>query len=200
MPSGRFINLRAKPFRDADLILDVLSKEGERFVFTAKNALNSRRRFSGGVLEPFNFVEIFYTQAKSGFYYVQEARVIEAFAGLRKDYRKLELAFHFVKLISKGTYEGLSDNKNLFDLLGNSLKTLETSDTPHLLRLQFELKYLFYLGFLALNDDTGEFIAKPVRSHHEIHLTEDEYLYLNQLTQKLLREGDLLERSSGLQV
>ncbi len=192
MPSGRFINLRAKPFKDADLILDVLSKEGERLVLTAKNARNSRRRFSGGVLEPLNFVEIYYTQAKSGYLYVQEAKVIKGFAGLRQDYRKLEMAFHFVKLIAKATYEGLPDNKSLFDLLGNSLHSLETTDQPHLLRLQFELKYLYYLGFLALDDDTIEFVLKPVSLHRQIDLTDDEYVYLNHLTQRLLREGDFV--------
>ena len=191
MPSGRFINLRAKPFKDTDLIMDVLSKEGERLTLTAKGALNSRRRFMGGVLEPLNFVEIYFTKAKSGYLYVQEAKVIESFSGLRKDYAKLEMAFHFVKLISKATYEGLSDNKRLFDLLGNSLKVLENTDRPHLLRLQFELKYLYYLGFLALDDDTNEFVAKPVSLHRQIDLTDEEYLYLNKHTQHLLRTTDL---------
>ena len=191
MPSGKFLNLRAKAFNDADLILDVLSREGERLVLTAKNALLSKRRFSGGVLEPLNFSEIYYTQAKSGYLYVQEARVIYPFSGLRSDYRKLEVAFHFLKLISKATYEGLPDNKRLFDLLGNSLKALEATDQGHLLKLQFELKYLFYLGFLAPDDDTGEFVAKPVGSHNQIKLTDDEYLYLNQVTQRQLKDCDL---------
>lgn len=192
MPSGRFINLRAKPFHDADLIMDVLSKDGERLVLTAKNALNSKRRFSGGVLEPLNFVEIFYTKAKSGYLYVQEAQVIYPFTGLRQDYRKLEIAFHFLKLIAKGTHEGLSDNKSLFDLLGNSLRMLETTNKDWLLKLQFELKYLYYLGFLALDDDSAEFVAKPVSLHQQIALTDEEYHYLNQRVQKQLREEDFL--------
>jgi DNA repair protein RecO (recombination protein O) len=122
---------------------------------------------------------------------VQEARVIEGFTGLRKDYRRLELAFHLVKLIGKATYEGLPDNQRLFDLLGNSLRLLESTEKPHLLRLQFELKYLYYLGFLAGDEDTSEFISKPVNAHQTIDLTEDEYLYLNQNTQNLLKNIDL---------
>lgn len=188
MPSGRFLTLRAKPFRDADLILDVISKEGERLVLTAKNALNSKRRFGGGVLEPLNFVEILYTQAKSKYLYVQEAKLVYSFSGLRSDYQRLELAFYFLKLVTKGTYEGLQDNKALFDLLGNSLKVLEETQSLNTLKLQFEFKYLYYLGVLALDEDTSEFIAKPVSQHSQIELTDEEYHYLSQMTKKGLQE------------
>ncbi len=191
MPSGRFINLRAKPFHDGDLLVDVLSKEGERLTLTAKNALQSKRRFAGGVLEPINFVEIFYTQARSGYLYIQEAQIIYPFTGLRSNYRNLEVAFHFLNLISKSTYEGLPDNQRLFDLLGNSLRALEETDQPLMLKLQFELKLLYYLGFLALNDDTSEFIAKPVSLHKQIDLTDDEYFYLAKTAQHHLKEINL---------
>ena len=188
MPSGRFLTLRAKPYND-DLIVDALSKEGEKFTFSAKNAIKSKKRFAGGVLEPLHFVEFFYTQSKSGFYYIQEAKVIHGFSELRKDYHKLEMAFYFIKLISRATYEGLSDNKALFDLLGNSLKALESTEKPELLKLQFELKYLFYLGLLEISDDTGEFVGKPMNLHHQIELTDDEYLYLNQMTKQRLKQS-----------
>ena len=188
MPSGRFLTLRAKPFNNADLIIDALSIEGEKLTFTAKNALVSKRRFGGGVLEPLNFSELFYTQARSGYLYIQEARIIYGFQGIRDNYRKLEVAFHFLKLISKGTWEGLADNKQLFDLLGNSLKALEITDKEDLLKLQFELKYLFYLGFLSLDEDSSEFVAKPVSLHSQIELTDEEHIFLNQLVRQRLRE------------
>lgn len=195
MPSGRFINLRAKVFRESDLLIDVISKEGERLTFSAKNAVKSKRRFSGGVLEPLNFVEFFYTQSKSGFLYIQEAKLIYSFSGLRDDYKKLECAFYFLKLISKATQEGLQDNQQLFDLLGNTLKVLETSENPSLLKLQFELKYLFYLGFLALDKDTEEFVAKPVHANEQIQLTDEEYFYLSQLVMKQLKQVEVLEKT-----
>lgn len=198
MPSGRYLLLRAKPFNNADLIIDALSKEGEKLVLTAKNATNSRRRFSGGVLEPLNFVEIYYTQAKSGYHYIQEARIVYGFAGLRENYRKLELSFHFLKLISKATYEGLADNSQLFDLLGNALRALETTEKEDLLKLQFELKYLFYLGFLEPDDDTSEFVAKPISLHNQIELTEDESLYLSQLAKRRLRDTQIEVHQEGV--
>ena len=194
MPSGKFINLRAKPFNDSDLLIDAISKEGEKWVFTAKNALKSKRRFSGGVLEPINFVEIFYTESKAGFFYIQEAKVIEGFPELRKNYQKLQWAFHFLKLISKGTREGLGDNRSLFDLLGNSLKTLQTTENPLHLKLHFEIKFLYYLGFLDLNEDSNEFVARPVSENHKIHLTDEEFNFIDQKTKALLRDMDLTLR------
>lgn len=192
MPSGRFINLRAKAFNESDLIIDGLSREGERFTFTAKNALKSKKRFAGGVLEPLNFVEFFFTQSKAGYYYIQEAKLVYGFTGLRDDYRKLEVGFHFLKLISKATQEGLADNRRLFDLLGNALKSLETAEDPYLLKLQFELKYLFYLGFLAPDGETGEFVALPISESEKIQLTDDEYNYMNQLVKRQLKQVELL--------
>lgn len=187
MPSAKFINLRAKPFNDADLLIEGLSKQGEKLSLTAKNALLSKKRFGGGVLEPLNFVEFYYTQARSGYLYIQEAKVLYGFAGLRQDYRRLEFAFHLVKLISQATFEGLQDGSVLFDLLGNSLKSLETAKDMNLLKLHFELKYLFYLGVLELSDDTAEFIAKPVSLHNQIRLTDDEFSFLQQRANHGLR-------------
>ncbi len=191
MPSGKFINLRAKPFKDSDLLIEALGKNGDKIILTAKNAVNSKRRFSGGVLEPLNFVEIFYTEAKSGFYYIQEARVINGFPQLRENYKKLQISFHFLKLISKGSQEGLGDNKGLFDLLGNALNTLQTSNNlPHL-KLHFEIKFLYYLGFLELTDDTSEFIALPISKNKQIKLTDEEYSYLDQKIKRFLKEVEI---------
>jgi len=181
MPSGKFLTLRAKVFAESDLILDVLSKQGERLTLSAKNAVKSRRRFAGGVLEPLNFVEIQYTQSKSGsgHFYIQEAKSLYSFSGLRQDYQRLELAFKMLQLIAKVAQEGLGDNPQLFDLLGNSLRTLETSQHPFLLFLHFKVKTLYSLGFLGLDDDTREFVTLPTSEHSKIKLTDEEYRHLS---------------------
>ena len=191
MPSGRFIILRSKKFNDSDLLVDVLSREGERLSLTAKNGAKSKRRFAGGVLEPINFSEIQYTAAKSSFLYIQEAKLIDGFTGLRQDYQRLELAFHLLKLVAKAAQEGLPDNKALFDLLGNTLRVLESSSDLHLLKLQFELKYLYYLGFLAPDQDTAEFVALPIKDHTKIQLTDEEHNHLSHLTKKQLNSIEL---------
>ena len=191
MPSGKFLLLRAKPFRENDLIIDALSKSGEKFTFSALNALKSKKRFAGGVLEPLNYVEILYSQSQAGHLVIQEGKILYGFPKLRESYAKLQMAFHLLKMIQKVSHEGLGDNHEIFDLLGNSLRELETSDEPHLLKLQFELKYLFYLGFLAPDKDTKEFIGKTISQHQSIELTEEEYQYLSQVTLQKLKQIDL---------
>lgn len=212
MPSGKFINLRKKVFKESDVIVDSLSANGEKFSFKAGNALGSQRRFPGGVLEPLNFVELFYTRSRSGYLYLREARLIYDFYGLRGNYEKLETGFHFLKLISSGSREGLSDNKSLFDLLGNSLKTLESienqdsdssdtqfqensvkgeskcSDQIKRIQIHFEIKYLYYLGFLSPDSDTEKFVNLPVKQCHRIELTDREFIRLDRIISKKLKE------------
>lgn len=173
-------------------MIDAIGVDGSRVKLTAKNAIKSRNRFGGGVLEPLNYVELHYTQAKSGYYYIQEANLIYGFSDLRTNYKKLENAFYFSQLIAKATGEGLQDNKQLFDLLGNALKALETADEFQILKLHFHLKYLYYLGILALDDDTKEFIATPVNKYQSIKLTPDEQTYLQQFARQRLKESDLI--------
>ncbi len=180
MPSGKFINLRRKVFKEADIIIDSLDRKGEKFSFTAGHALKSQRRFSGGVLEPLNFVELSYSQTRSGYLYLREARLIDGFYGLRQNYGKLEVGFHFLKLVAGGSREGLSDNKALFNLLGNGLKTLEKAESPERLKLHFEIKYLYCLGFLSPDSHTREFLSLPVNQYHQIKLTGGEFISLNQ--------------------
>lgn len=187
MPSGRFITLRVKQFGDSDLIVDVLSKQGERLSLTAKNARKSRRRFAGGVLEALQFIELYYMRSKAGYLYIQEAKLVDAFSEVRNNYQKLQVGFSFLQLISKATQEGLQDNKQLFDLLGNSLKALERSDQLTLLKTQFQLKYLFYLGFSAIDEDSEEFITKPIGEHASIRLTDDELTYMSQYAHQQIR-------------
>ena len=188
MLSGRFLTLRAQPYNN-DLLIEALSKEGEKITLNAKNGLISKKRFAGGVLEPLKFVEFFYRQSKSGFNYIEEVRVIDDFMSLRESYEKLEIGFYFLKLISKGTHPGLLDNQALFDLLGNSLRALVSSRKPLLLKLQFEMKFLHALGFLEVNNDNQDFLSLGVAKHNDLLLTDDEVDYLAQANKLRLRQA-----------
>ena len=214
MPSGKFINLCRKVFKESDFIIDSLSNNGEKFSFRATNALKSQRRFPGGVLEPLNFVELFYTKSRSGFLNLKEAKLIYDFYGLRQNYKKLETGLYFLKLLKEGSREGLSDNKSLFDLLGNSLKTLEKienckpngfdvqssknstntkddlkySNQIKRLKLHFKIKYLYYLGFLSPDSDTKEFIETPVNKYDQIGLSEKKFIHIDQMISKQIKE------------
>lgn len=197
MPSNRFLILRAKPFQESDLILDVLAKDGERMTLSAKNALRSQKRFGGGVLEPLNFIECLYTQSQAGHYYIQEAQVLQSFTGLRTRYDRLECAFYFLKLIQKTTFAGLQDNHALFDLLGNSLKALETSDSIEKLKVIFEVKLLHILGYLEIDDRTELILKTAVRYHEKVNLSLEDFAKLKSRMQKQWLEMQILQKEAG---
>lgn len=188
LSNPKFIILRSKVYQESDLILDVLSKQGEKFTVTAKNAVQSRKRFAGGVLEPLNYVELHLSESRQHRFYVQEARCLNSFPGLRKDYDRLSQAFLLLKFINKLSQEGLGDTPQLFDLLGNTLNSLQASQDPQLLALHFQIKCLYHLGFLPHNDDFAEFVATPVAHHQSLILSDEEFNHLKKLTEYQVRE------------
>ncbi|MCB0377013.1 MAG: DNA repair protein RecO [Bdellovibrionales bacterium] len=191
MPSGRFIILGKRASGESDLVIDVLSKQGEKLSLWANNALKSRKRFAGGALDPLNFVELHFTQSQKGYLNLKESRILYGFPELRKDYSRLQMAFQFLIWVSKGAKEGLVDNQVMFDLLGNGLRALETTKTPYILKLHFEIKLLYYLGFLEVTDDLEEFILRPLGEHSKIHLEQDEYQFLADHMNKQMKSIDL---------
>ena len=205
--------------------------------FTAKNALKSRYRFPGGILDPLNFVELFYSKSRSGYFYLNSARLMDDFYRIRLDYNKLELAFHFLRLASRGSHQGLSDNKPLFNLLGNSLKSLEKMENINLsenfsgsneklssfqtlndlnktedlkligddwtpgagsclkkvenlkmIKIHFEIKYLYYLGFLSPVGEIEEFVRKPVSEFRKVSITGKIFSHIRMFIDKQLKE------------
>jgi len=134
--------LKKIKYAESDLILNCLNSYGARINFIAKGALRSRKRFGGGVLDPLNYVQTSYQEKKNSdsLVLLKEATLIEDFPGLRSSYDRLETGFHFLKLILKLSREGVMDGNEVFHLLGNALRSAETSRNLHLLRTQFEMK------------------------------------------------------------
>lgn len=118
----------------------------------AKGALRSKKRFGGGVLEPSHFVEISYRDhsesAPDRLHLLGEATLINGFEGLRTDFERLQLALYFLKVIHKLSQEGVVDDREIFDILGNSLTALETTKNSAELKLLFELKLLVHQGVI----------------------------------------------------
>ena len=171
MASIKALILRAKPYQEADLIIEALGSLGERHSFLAKNASKSRRRFGGGVLDPLQFVELFFTARSSGFDMVHEGKILYGFPHLRQDYEKIQIGLHFLKLAQMVTRDGMDENKILFDLIGNALRTLEKSADPAKLKVHFEIKFLFYLGFYAPSDELTVFTQTPVSQNAKIEMS-----------------------------
>lgn len=144
----RFIILRKMKYSEADLILHAISPKGEKLSFIARGALKSKKRFGGGILEPSHFVSFIYKPAtdEGQLNVLQEATLINDFPGIRKDYDHLELALHVLECVSKVSQEGDKNSEFLFNLLGNTLKAIETAQDPLVLKMHFYLKFLLQQG------------------------------------------------------
>lgn len=151
LEQGRFFILKTHKYSEADLLLQCLSIDGGRVGFIAKNALRSRKRFSGGLLEPTHLVQFFYRKnnREGALPYVHEALLLEDFNGLRKSYDRLTTALSILEMIRRVSQEGDKSSQFLFNLLGHSLKAIEKSQNLGLLKLHFMIKFLYQQGVLT---------------------------------------------------
>ena len=143
------IVLKQNRFSESDLIVKVLNPKGALLSFIAKGALKSKKRFTGGVLEPGNFIGVEYRKSRrSALHFLCQAWPLKRFEGLRTSYDQVQLAFHFLSLIEKVGQEGEEDSPHLFNLLGNTLSALEKSRYLPALQFLFELRLLCLQGVL----------------------------------------------------
>lgn len=148
----RAIVLKRTPFSESDLILHLLNPQGEKVSCFARGALKSKKRFPGGVLEPTHFIEALLKPAKQadGLATIEEARLIDSFSDLRKDYENLESALFCLECVDKIATGGFSHSSSLFDLLGHTLRKLQSSKQPEFIKILFFIKVLYEQGVLEI--------------------------------------------------
>ena len=146
----KVIVLKQHCFGEADLIVRALNQTGALISFIAKGAVKSRKRFIGGILEPGHFIGVEYKHSrKSSLHFLRQAWFLRRFGGIRKNYDRLKLALHFLSLVEKISQEGVEDSSDLFNLLGNGLTALETSNSLSALQFLFEFRLLLNQGVLS---------------------------------------------------
>ncbi|MDE0119575.1 MAG: DNA repair protein RecO [Bdellovibrionales bacterium] len=164
----KVIVLKQNRFSETDLIVRVLNQNGALLSFIAKGAVKSRRRFIGGVLEPGNFIGVEYKYSRSSsLHFLCQAWFLKRFGNLRKDYDRLHLALYFLSLVEKISQEGIEDSPELFHLLGNGLKALETSDHLPSLQFIFEFRLLLNQGVLPQELQTQKILFDLTIREHE---------------------------------
>ena len=179
----KVILLRKTKFGESDLILSCLSSSGQVQSLMAKSALKSKKRFGGGVLEPTHYVSVTYQQKdhykeSEKLPLLSEAQLIYDFPLMRSDYERLQLGFHVVKTVSTVIREGDLALKGLFDLVGNSLKAIETSDNLASLKTHFEVKFLNLQGVLPTNSEIEELLRLQLKDHSQIDFSSARWLSL----------------------
>lgn len=182
---NRFIILKKIKYGEADLIIQALGIDGSRTSFMAKNALRSKKRFGGGILEPLHYVNLTYSekQEEAQLKILKEATLIDDFRDIRMSYDRLELALFALNCVSQVSLEGDQNSEFLFNLIGHTLRAVAKSQNLKLLRLHFCLKFLFQQGvisiepwmtnFLKINMTDSELLAEDVKTQNLVDLHLD---------------------------
>ena len=169
----KVIVLKQIPFSESDLIIHALNPKGALMSFIAKGAVKSKKRFTGGVLEPGHFIGVEYRKSRSSdLHFLCDAWFLKRFSAIRTDYDRLTLALHFLSLIEKVSQAGTEDSSDLFNLLGNGLKAVETSTHLSTLQFVFEFRLLLNQGVLPqeLQEQTQLF-CMTVAEHEQLPLS-----------------------------
>ncbi len=158
--------LREVPYRDADMMLTVLTETGGKISAAARGVRRKSSKISAAV-QPLAYSEFAFFES-SGRYTVNEAELIELFYELRQDIVKLSLATYFSELLEVAA-DAETVNPELLRLGLNTMYAL--CKLPHDLRAvkaAFELRIALYSGYAPVLGDKcaicGASPANPVIS------------------------------------
>lgn len=185
----KLIVLRVIPHGESDLVIHGLNPVGAKVVFYARGAVKSRKRFGGGILQPTHYIQVNYRPSHhnpDAMLQMQEASLIEDFAGLRRDYERLHLALHCVALVDRMSKEGMVHSEGVFHLLGNALRSLETTAQLAQLKLHFELKLLALQGDLPFIEGADELLQASVKDHERVTVAPEVFRGINSTLAEIL--------------
>ena len=170
----RVIVLKKLSYSESDLIIRGLNPKGCLLSFIAKGALKSRKRFSGGLLDPTAYIGLEYRPSKSSLHFIQQAWFLEDFSALRQSYHRLNLALYFLKAVNQVCQEGTEDSKELFHLLGNALLLSQSSKELETLKLFFKVKILFLQGVLPKEFFALKILKNPLKDHAHFKMDKEQ--------------------------
>ena|ERR1017187_5400026 len=144
--------LRVTKAQEADVVVKILTSNGEKIEAFAKAGLKSRKRFAGA-LQPFLNIEFRATKRpQSQLFYLDEASIKHEFK--ITEIEKLVSASYAAELIEHSAQEGL-EHKEIYNLFGALLRALESGLPAVGVLRQFEVKLLSLLGWLPSYQDCG---------------------------------------------
>jgi len=145
MNTSEALLLRKTPYRDADYILSLFTKDFGKINGIARNAKNSIKRF-GARLEPFVHFRVMFKDTGREFKLIQDTETIQFFPSFIED---IEL-FTLGSLLLETTDTLIpreSPNEELFKLLIEALSNLNSKKSPLPIVLQFQLQALSVSGY-----------------------------------------------------
>jgi DNA repair protein RecO (recombination protein O) len=142
------IVLRRQDLRETSLILTYYTKDFGKIKGILRGVRGLRGLNGGGALEIFAHDEIvFYDRKKSDIYTTSQCDLIEFFNPIRRSLEKLAYAAYMAELLDSVTALG-DGNRDVFELLLNSLKLLATQASSRRVTRIFEIKLLSELGIM----------------------------------------------------
>lgn len=168
----RILVLKLVKYGESDLIVHGINPLGARMNFFARGAAKSKKRFGGGILEPTHYLEVTYKARTGGdgdpLHTLQEAQLVREFPKLRTDYKRLETALNWLKLVHMMSQQGVVDSPDLFNLIGNALACAETTNDIEKLKTHFELKLLATQGILPPEPEYDSWLSATLAQHEQI--------------------------------
>lgn len=142
--SDEGIVLARRNFGEADRILSIYTKSHGRISAIAKGIrkTTSKKR---GHLEIFSYIR-FQIAEGHGIGILTEAETLNNFEIVRKDLKKVSLAYFFTEVIGKITHEH-ERNDGIFELILSYLEKLQFETQLRSLRISFILELLTITGF-----------------------------------------------------
>ncbi len=142
--SDEGIVLARRNYGEADRILSVYTKNHGRLSLIAKGIRRPKSR-KRGHLEVFSHFK-FQAASGRGLDIMTEAELIDSFSEVRKNLKKVSLAYYFMEVLGRTTHEN-EVHADLFELTVEYLNRLKTEKQLKKLRLNFVLELLTLLGF-----------------------------------------------------
>ncbi|OGM08285.1 DNA repair protein RecO [Candidatus Woesebacteria bacterium RBG_16_36_11] len=138
------IILARKDYSESDRILSVYTKDFGRVSLLAKGVRMPKSRKRGHI-EVFSLVDFQAVRGK-GIDIMTEVEIIDNFAKIRKDLKKVALAYYFMEVIGKITSEN-EHNTKIFESVLHNLEALKYNSSLKEQRLNFIHRILVDLGF-----------------------------------------------------
>ena len=138
------IILTARSYSDADKIFTIFSKDMGKVAVIAKGVkkMKSRKR---GSLEVFNRIN-FQAVHSRGLDIITETEIIDSFEEIRKNLKKISVAYYMAEILNKLVTEG-DKNERVYMLLANYLSRLKVSNSLKSLRMKFAQDVLEAMGY-----------------------------------------------------
>lgn len=137
--------LRLTPFREADVVVHLLTREAGTLSVLARGARKSMKRF-GGALDYFCLIRAEIRPARHGMGALLGVELLGSYEAVRNDVERYYVGCHFLDVARRGTREG-DPAPELFSLLSACLETLDNGAPCSSLVRIFQTKALRCLGY-----------------------------------------------------